>query len=139
MLAPAAVLLAAALGLGIVPGLAERAQAAAVRFSDRTGYAAAVLDGDRGPEVSASVASPAAGHLPAAVPLALLTVALAVTLAAVPLRRGRGRGRRGAANRGVLRATLALRRLHSGQVGDSITWLVVGTATLGGLLATLLR
>jgi hypothetical protein len=39
----------------------------------------------------------------------------------------------------VLRATLALRRLHSGQVGDSITWLVVGTATLGGLLATLLR
>jgi multicomponent Na+:H+ antiporter subunit D len=139
MLAPAAVLLAAALALGIVPGLAERAQAAAVRFSDRTGYAAAVLDDDRGPEVSASVASPAAGHLPAAVPLALLTVALAVALAAVPLRRGRGRGRRGAAIRGVLRATLALRRLHSGQVGDSITWLVVGTATLGGLLATLLR
>jgi multicomponent Na+:H+ antiporter subunit D len=139
MLAPAAVLLAAALALGIVPGLAERAQAAAVRFSDRTAYAAAILDGDRGPEVAASVASPAAGHLPAAVPLALLTVALAVALAAVPLRRGRGRGRRGAAIRGVLRATLALRRLHSGQVGDSITWLVVGTATLGGLLATLLR
>ena len=138
MLVPAAVLLATALGLGFVPGLAERAQAAADHFADRTGYAAAVLDGQAagGP---ASTASPAAGHLPAAVPAALLTVGLAVALAAVPLRRGRGRGRRGAAIRAMLRATLALRRLHSGQVGDSITWLVVGTATLGGLLATLLR
>jgi multicomponent Na+:H+ antiporter subunit D len=138
MLAPAAVLLATALGLGFVPGLAERAQAAADHFSDRAGYAATVLDGQAAGGTAAA-ASPAAGHLPAAVPAALLTVGLAVALAAVPLRRGRGRGRRGAALRAMLRATLALRRLHSGQVGDSITWLVVGTATLGGLLATLLR
>jgi multicomponent Na+:H+ antiporter subunit D len=138
MVIPAVVLLAAALGLGIVPGAAERAQAAADHFSDRAGYAAAVLEGQAAGRPAAA-ASPAAGHLPAAVPAAVLTVGLAVALAAVPLRRGRGRGRRGAALRALLRATLALRRLHSGQVGDSVTWLVVGTATLGGLLATLLR
>jgi len=32
-----------------------------------------------------------------------------------------------------------LRGLHSGQVGDSVTWLVVGTAGLGALLAVALR
>jgi len=33
----------------------------------------------------------------------------------------------------------ALRGLHSGQVGDSITWLTVGAASLGALLVLTLR
>jgi hypothetical protein len=33
------------------------------------------------------------------------------------------------------RAVGALRGLHSGQVGDYVTWLTAGVAALGGLLA----
>jgi multicomponent Na+:H+ antiporter subunit D len=138
MLAPAALLLLAALALGLLPGLSGRAQAAAERFSDQRAYAAAVLDG-----VAAQPAAGAAAavDLAQALPLAALTVVLAGVLAAtVPARRPRTRGpRRQAAWRGVARATLTLRRLHSGQVGDSIAWLVVGTAGLGALLTAALR
>jgi len=140
MVAPAAALLLVALALGLAPGLSARAHAAAVRFSDQRAYAAAVLDGATGPAgASAERAGPAvqpSGTLPPAA----LTVALAVALAAVPARRPHTRGRRRkAALHGVLHATLALRRLHSGQVGDSIAWLVAGTAGLGALLTAVLR
>jgi multicomponent Na+:H+ antiporter subunit D len=138
MLAPAAVLLLAALALGLLPGLSGRARAAADRLSDHGTYAAAVLDG-----VTAKAAAGAAEavRLAEALPLAALTVALAGLLAvAVPARHLRTRGRRRrAAWRGVLHATMTLRRLHSGQVGDSIAWLVVGTAGLGVLLTAALR
>jgi multicomponent Na+:H+ antiporter subunit D len=137
MLAPAAGLLLAALLLGLAPGLTGRARTAAVQFSDHRGYAAAVLDGVTAPAPAA--AGPAV-HLPEALPPAVLTVALAAALAALPVRRPRTRGRRRkAAWRGVAHATIALRRLHSGQVGDSIAWLVVGTAGLGALLTAVLR
>jgi multicomponent Na+:H+ antiporter subunit D len=139
MLLPAAGLLLTALALGVVPGLTERAQAAAVRFASPAGYASAVLGLVPPGRMEGPLLVRPETHLSGAVPPALLTVALAVTLAAVPLRRGHAPGRRGVALRGLLRATLALRRLHSGQVGDSITWLVVGTASLGALFAVLLR
>ncbi|HZD72374.1 MAG TPA: hypothetical protein VE776_00535, partial [Actinomycetota bacterium] len=32
-----------------------------------------------------------------------------------------------------------LRRLHSGQMADSVTWLMIGTAGFGTLLAAILR
>ena len=35
--------------------------------------------------------------------------------------------------------TVALRRLQSGVVNDYITWLVVGLACLGGVLALIIR
>jgi multicomponent Na+:H+ antiporter subunit D len=138
MLAPAAWLLLAALALGLLPGVGGRAQAAADRLSDHRAYAAAVLDGVT---AKAAPAAAQAVHLAEALPLAALTVALAGLLAAaVPARRLRTAGpRRRAAWRGVLRATLTLRRLHSGQLGDSIAWLVVGTAGLGALLTAALR
>ncbi len=41
------------------------------------------------------------------------------------------RGRGGAAER----ALVGLRRLHSGHVGDYVTWLVVGTVVFGGIFA----
>jgi len=137
MVAPAAVLLLATLALGLAPGLAGWAQTAATSLSDHRAYAAAVLDGVT--SKAPAVAAPAL-HLPETLPPAVLTVVLAVLLAAVPARRPHTRGRRRkVAWRGVLRATLALRRLHSGQVGDSIAWLVVGAAGLGGLLTAVLR
>jgi multicomponent Na+:H+ antiporter subunit D len=137
MVAPAAALLLVALALGLAPGLAGRAWSAAAAFSDHRGYAAAVLDGvtPRPP----AAAGPAVELLGALAPAAL-TIALAAVLAAAPARRLRTKGRRRkVALRAVLRATLGLRRLHSGQVGDSIAWLVAGTAGLGALLTVALR
>jgi len=140
MVAPAAGLLLAALALGLAPGVTARAQTAAVRFSDHRAYAAAVLDGVTAPRSTNAGRAGQAVHLSGTLPPAALTVALAAALAAAPSRRPRTKGRRRrAAWRGLLRATLALRRLHSGQVGDSIAWLVVGTAALGALLTAFLR
>jgi hypothetical protein len=140
MVAPAAALLLAALALGLAPGLSARAQAAAVHFSDHRAYAAAVLDGAAEPAAASAARAGPAVHLSGTLPPAALTVVLAAALAAVPARRPHIRGRRRkAALHGVLHATLALRRLHSGQVGDSIAWLVVGTAGLGALLTAVLR
>jgi multicomponent Na+:H+ antiporter subunit D len=50
--------------------------------------------------------------------------------ATAPIRRGLSRLQPGV---GVLRA------LHSGVIGDYVTWLIVGIAVLGGLFAVALR
>ena len=137
MLMPAFGLLAAALALGLVPGLSARAERAAERFQDRAGYAAAVLDGTAG-------APPAGAHAPThlgpAVAFSALTVMLASALAlGVLLRQRAPAAPRLAARRVWHPVASALRGLHSGQVGDSVTWLTVGAAGLGALLVLTLR
>jgi len=137
MLVPAFGLLLAALALGLIPGLSVRAERAAERFQDRAGYASAVLDGAAG--------APAAGaHSPAklgpAVAFAALTAVLALGFALGALLRQRApSGARLAARRAWHPVTSVLHGLHSGQVGDSVTWLTVGTASLGALLVLVLR
>jgi multicomponent Na+:H+ antiporter subunit D len=139
MLVPALALLGASITIGMVPGLSDRTVVAAARFVDRPGYAAAVLRGIRAvPAVAAP--TPGGGRLVASAPWAGGALVLAVVGAAAALfgRRLPARPRRRA-----LRLTIplvrALRGLHSGQMADSVTWLTIGTAGFGIVLAAVLR
>jgi multicomponent Na+:H+ antiporter subunit D len=135
MTIPTIALLAVGLGIGLLPGLADHVLAAAERFQDRPGYAASVLEG-----VSAATGRSDA-HGPGAIDFlyATLSVAGALGLAGIALSRGRFRDAlRPAVARSADRALRSLRALHSGHVGDYVTWLVVGTVVFGGLFAATL-
>jgi multicomponent Na+:H+ antiporter subunit D len=134
-------LVAVALGavVSMVPGLAQRAEYAAERFQDTSGYAAAVLH--------AKAMAP-----PPSLPLALehtslesLLYGLAATLFAAALAlAGLYRDRlprvvSAAAGRVLAPPIQMLRGLHSGVVGDYVTWVAVGTAFVGGVWAILLH
>jgi multicomponent Na+:H+ antiporter subunit D len=131
MFVPAALLLIAALAVGLIPETTEAFRTAAERFVDGPAYAAAVLEGTS-PAALASVPSysaPAHSYLYAA--LGLLA---SVGLAALSLFRPRISWLRGPA--AVLEGLGgAVRRLHSGHVGDYVAWLVLGVAALGGSFA----
>jgi multicomponent Na+:H+ antiporter subunit D len=130
MVLPPLALLAIGLGLGLAPGTEEHAVVAAAAFSDRAAYAASVLGIHSGSiptggriVVPASPAASAGGVL-----TDLGQVLAALCVAGIALDRRALR----------LRRTLAvgtgwLRRLHSGLVGDQVTWLVVGLALLAAL------
>jgi multicomponent Na+:H+ antiporter subunit D len=134
MTIPALALAGASLALGLVPGLADAAERAAAGFVNRAGYAASVLGGSA-QHVSAPSVSPGAAD----VLYGLLATLLAVALAALALYRERAAGRLLAATEGAASALLVrLRGLHSGDVSDYVTWLVVGTVVLGGLFAATL-
>lgn len=129
MVLPPLALLAIGLGLGLTSGIEEHAVAAAAAFSDRTSYAAGVLGTHgspippRGPAVPASPELSAGGVLTdlGQVLAALGVAALALNPRAAGLRRALAAG------------TGWLRRLHSGLVGDQVTWLVAGLALLAAL------
>ena len=130
MVAPPLALLAIGLGLGLTSGMEEHAAAAAAAFSDRAAYAAAVLGTHGGPVatagriiVPASAAASAGGVLTdlGQVLAALCVAGLALNRRALPLRRALAVG------------TGWLRRLHSGLVGDQVTWLAAGLALLAAL------
>jgi multicomponent Na+:H+ antiporter subunit D len=133
MTAPALGLAALGLLVGVVPGLPEQLAAAAAAFTDRTGYAAAVLHGQAMPAPAAADV-----HSPGAVDVltGALTVAGALGLAAVALLRKRVAvpGLPGVEHVAV-RVLAGLRALHSGYVGDYVAWLAMGTAVLAGLFA----
>ncbi len=122
MVAVPALLLAGCLAVGLVPAVGRRIAAAAARFTDRAGYLGAVLDGAAAPPLPA----PPADWTASGVLLGLLSTALAVALAATALHRPLP------APAWARHAVRALRRLHSGLLGDYVTWLLVG---LAGLLA----
>jgi multicomponent Na+:H+ antiporter subunit D len=118
---PAAALLAAGLVLAFLPGIAGEAVADASHFVDRPAYAREVL---RGASVEVPPA-PDAGPSRVAYAYALGGTALTLVLAAAGLYRNR-----------LPRAPVAaLRRLHTGAVGDEVAWTLAGAAVLGGLLA----
>jgi multicomponent Na+:H+ antiporter subunit D len=130
MVLPPLALLAIGLGLGLTSGIEEHAAAAAAAFSDRPAYAAAVLGTHGGSMptggrvvVPASPAASAGGvFTDLGQALAALCVAgIALDRRAVGLRRALAAG------------TGWLRRLHSGLVGDQVTWLVAGLALLAAL------
>ncbi|MFE7860108.1 complex I subunit 5 family protein [Streptomyces sp. NPDC057403] len=107
MTAVPAVLLAAALAVGVAPGLA--------------GVVAHGVN-----EAGAGGAVVSAPHwTPAGVVLALASTALAGALAALAVARPKLLA-------GAYRAS-GLRRLQSGHVGDYVAWMLVGTALLGAL------
>ena len=131
MLPPLALLaIALGLGLGLISGLEEHAAAAAAAFSDRTAYAAAVLGAHGGPvPAGGTVAVPASPVASAGGVLADLgQVLAALCVAGIALDRRAVRLRRALAA-----GTGWLRRLHSGLVGDQVTWLAAGLALLAAL------
>jgi multicomponent Na+:H+ antiporter subunit D len=132
MTAPMLGLAGAGLGIGLVPGLRAAVEEAAARFVDRAGYAATVLSDRRPAEAGETVLAPGFAD----VAIGLLTTAAAVGLAYLALAPPRpGLHRVGVA---AGRAIGGLRGLHTGYVGDYVTWLVAGTAVLGGLFAVTL-
>jgi multicomponent Na+:H+ antiporter subunit D len=130
MVLPPLALLAIGLGLGLTPGIEEHAAAAAVSFSDRAAYAAAVLGPHHGPVSTASqVAVPASPVVSAGGILTDLgQVLAALGVAGIALDRRAARLRRALAA-----GTGWLRHLHSGLVGDQVTWLVAGLTVLAAL------
>ena len=136
MLLPPLALLAIGLGLGLAPGLAAQVAAAAAGFSDRAAYAAQVLGTHgrtmpvTGPVVAAASHAVSVGGL--LTDLGQVAVALCVAASALDPRAVRLR-------RVLAAGTGWLRRLHSGLVGDQVTWLVAGLALLAALGGVALR
>jgi multicomponent Na+:H+ antiporter subunit D len=130
MLMPIGVLLLGGLALGLVPAFADGVAEAAARFVDRGGYVAAALGTGTG---SAPVAVPVTEWTASGVGLGLLSATLAVVVALLAVH---GRGQPGLITtaRALQPALTGLRRLHSGHIGDYVTWLLVGVAALGALL-----
>jgi multicomponent Na+:H+ antiporter subunit D len=137
MVAPALMLLGAAVAIGLVPGLSDRTVVAAARFADRLGYVATVLGG---PPAPAHARPPTSGRLLAATPWTVATVLLAVSGAWLALFGSRiPRALRHGGARMARPVVRALEALHSGNLGDSVTWLTIGSATFGIVLAAVLR
>ena len=136
MLLPTAALALAGIGISLVPGLEHHAEAAAHRFQDTPAYVQAVLNGQ---EQAPPVDNFDLLKLPAAsVIWGIVSLAGALLLAAAALYRGRLTG--------LVRAVQAtrplfagLKALHSGAIGDYVTWLVLGITVLGGLFAVVVR
>ncbi|MCU4182775.1 complex I subunit 5 family protein [Acidiferrimicrobium sp. IK] len=128
LLAPPVVLLAAALGLGLVPHLADHAASAAASFADRPGYHAAVYGAAR-----RAVARPGTGGggvEPLVIDGAEAAASVLAAAALVSRRRiapvlGRGTG--------------WLRDLHRGHLGDQLTWAVLGMAAMAAASGLALR
>jgi multicomponent Na+:H+ antiporter subunit D len=137
MLIPPAVLTAAALAVGLVPGLGSVIQAAAVRFEDQAAYNATVLAGAHISRPVALFAAEPAGFTLSSVLVGLGTVIGSAVLAylalywrRLPLLRGHEPG---------AGLTAPIQRFQSGVVNDYVTWLVLGLAALGGALALIIR
>jgi multicomponent Na+:H+ antiporter subunit D len=137
MLLPAATLALAGVGLGLVPGLEQHAEEAAKRFEATHAYFASVLGGrtERPPVDDFAFAKlPTAGVL-----LGTASVGGALLLALLALYRERAGASVGRVLHRAPPIVLALRALHSGVIGDYVTWLVIGLAVLGGLFAVVVR
>ena len=134
ILAPAtAVTVVLGLLVSVVPGLTQRTEEAAARFSDRAAYASLVLRG---------AAAPHTAPLPFALePTSLESVLYgigAVLLAAALAAFGLVRPQLGGIPLLVAPAR-AVKAVHSGVIGDYVMWLTVGTAAIGGIWAVALR
>jgi multicomponent Na+:H+ antiporter subunit D len=137
--AVALVAVAAGVAISVVPGLGQRAGYAADRFRDTSGYAATVLHGRAmtpAPRLPVSIEHTSTESLLYGVSATLVAVALAFvglywrrmprTLSVV-------------AARTLGRPVRVLHALHSGVVGDYVTWVAVGTAVTGAAWALLLH
>jgi multicomponent Na+:H+ antiporter subunit D len=119
-------LVAAGVAVGFVPHLGQHAVSAAKEFVDQRGYADEVLRGvvptpPSAPTVGVSVHEWLTGA--ATLVGALVVAALGLWGAVLP-----GAVRRAAGS--AAPAVRALRRMHSGAVGDHVVWLTAGAAAL---------
>ena len=129
-------LLAAAVLIGLIPGAVPGIERAAAHFADRVGYVGWVLHGGAPhfrPVTTSHVESYDYLYGAAAAVGAVAVAGLA--LFGAPLRRRLPDG----LLRPPLRTLIALRRLHTGHIGDYIAWWTAGTALLGGASLVFLR
>ncbi len=133
MLVPACVLVALALGVGLVPHLGGTVQQAAVRFEDQPAYAASVLYSRTALHPSAPSRPEPTATSAADVATGAASTAGALLLALVALYRRRLPLLR----RAPVTFNLAepMRRFQSGIVNDYVLWLVIGVAAIGAGLA----
>lgn len=124
MLIAAAGLLAAALALGLTPHLPQYAQAAGDAFADSSRFFDAVLHGRTSPLLipPATPMSPSAWMYMCASVLLALAVALIPLFGEVPQKRS------------LARVSSVINAIHSGHVGDYVTWIAVGLAGSGTYL-----
>jgi multicomponent Na+:H+ antiporter subunit D len=127
MVLPPLALLAIGLGLGLTSGIEEHVTSAAAAFTDRAAYTAAVLGTHNGPAAGITVpATPAVSAGGVLTDLGQVLAALCVAAIALDRRAVRLR-------RALAAGTAWLRHLHSGLVGDQVTWLAAGLALLAAL------
>lgn len=130
MMAPVLVLLAGCLAEGLYPAAHAAAEHAGALFTDPAGLAHAALQ-----RVPLRAPSSRPGNWTASgVGLGLLSTALAAAVAGAALWGSGAAERFDAVLRPLRRSFAVLRRLHSGHIGDYVTWLVTGVV---GLLALL--
>ena len=138
MIVPPAVLVVAAVAVGLIPGLGSVIQAAAVRFEDQAGYNATVLAGAHIAHPAALAAAEPTGLTLSAVLTGLGCVTGSAILACLALYWRRlpllGRGYEPGAG-----LTAPIQRFQSGVVNDYVTWIALGLAALGGALALIIR
>jgi multicomponent Na+:H+ antiporter subunit D len=136
MVLPATVLILAGLAVGLLPGLGRSAVRAAAAFEDRRAYVGAVLHDSQG----APGSSASGGWDLSGVVTGVLATLGAIGFAAVMLFRERLPARvREPVRRAIGRPVHGLRALHSGHVGDYVTWAMVGVASFGAAFADLVR
>jgi multicomponent Na+:H+ antiporter subunit D len=136
MLVPPAVLVVAAIALGLISQLGPAVQAAAVRFEDQAGYNATVLHGAHLTRPVALFAAGSTSVTVADVLTGLGSVAGALILAGLALYWRRLPLLRGYRPNASLAA--AARRFQSGVVNDYVTWVVIGLACLGAAFAAII-
>jgi multicomponent Na+:H+ antiporter subunit D len=125
--------------ISVVPGLGQRAEYAADRFRNTAGYAAVVLRA-RAMQPPGSLPVTIRSTSLQSVVYGLSATVVALGLALVGLYRKRlPRAVSRVAERSLAPPIRILHALHSGVVGDYVTWVVVGTAVTGGVWALLLR
>jgi multicomponent Na+:H+ antiporter subunit D len=138
MIIPPTVLVGCAAVIGLITRLGPAVEAAAIRFEDQAGYNATVLAGAH----IAHPAAPAAAESTSLTLSAVLTgtgsVIGALVLAFLALywrrlpllRRGYEPG---------AGLTAPIQRFQSGVINDYVTWIVLGLAAIGGVLALIIR
>ena len=138
MIIPPALLVACAAALGLIARLGPAVQAAAIRFQDQAGYNATVLAGARIVHPVAIAAAEPTGLTVSDVLTATGSAVGAMVLAFLALywrrlpllRRGFEPG---------AGLTAPVQRFQSGVVNDYVTWIVLGLACIGGMLALIVR
>jgi multicomponent Na+:H+ antiporter subunit D len=138
MILPAALLMAAGLGVGLLPGLGDRVEREAARFLNQASYSQVVLD-------AAPALLPVPGLEPAGPNATQLISGLGTSAGAILLALAaayRHRFPKALCHFGgtVLEPPLQrLRGLQSGDVRDYVAWLTFGVAGFGAAFAVLLR
>jgi len=138
MIIPPAVLVVCAAAIALIPQFGEVIQAAAIRFEDQAGYIATVLGGAHVVHPVAPAAAESTGITVSDVLTSTGTTIGALVLAFLALywrrlpllRRGYEPG---------AGLTAPIQRFQSGVITDYVTWMVLGLAVIGGVLAVIIR